>query len=503
MDNKKLDTQSTNETDKSDFSPWDIVRGFTKPTSTERENSPETTTKYDKLLDDSASRLKERYDFSLDAALQAGGREFSSSEVTKQAESLAQDLQLEAGFFDDDVCSIALMMVAESTVAIEEIPDDEKDSEKNMLMDVLLAAGGAKYSPKIKKLAESDNKLHQRYFETDEESLLWRERNEFFDANVDVELSASVLDAMKNSELLAETRTMLDLTTDTEKPFSVKVVKIAKNSYMLKKLGVFGDGISNERIKELMRPYEETARTYSEKFEDQYGEFLAFSSTESNTIYMSPQHAYSILPSETIGDFKRGEIDQDIMMRESASVKHEYAHTQRSMLRGAHAQLGLALEERKAEMVSGDEQGYNDIKSLFLDGSYVTNYNLIRRLEESIKTENPLASYMAKVSGAIGMRSALLMAAMTPPAYESDKEMSANFADLTYLRKDGEMSSVDMIVGQLIDRFGDDGLRKMVDKYGDDINRLQGFLGVSSVNKIDIYRQRLLKEKISKLENTM
>ncbi len=191
------------------------------------------------------------------------------------------------------------------------------------------------------------------------------------------------------------------------------------------------------------------------------------------------------------------------MAREAAVIRHEYVHSQKIMTRGVHSQLGLSVEERRAELLSGDKQGYQTEKNFFLDMTYVTNYNMMRRLEEASQTENPYASFMAKVSGTVGMREALLMMAATPPVYEKNKEMSKNFVSLDYLKQEGDKTVYDAIIGQELSRFGDDGLKLMMDNYVETggVECLEMLYGIRKMVGMGRHRAEAMQRRIAEEDN--
>ncbi|MFV0484818.1 MAG: hypothetical protein ACK5MU_01120 [Candidatus Saccharimonadales bacterium] len=469
-------------------------------------------------------RLKEKYNFDIDTVLKAGERDFSAGEMQDRAQDIAGELNFDDEFFADDARMMTLLMVAESSVAADGLPEEKQAQEREMLMDVLLAAG-AEHSATAREMAKTDEVFRDRYFDSGEVAEIEQAQYEFLDARVDEELSAGVYEAMKG-EYLADVREKLGVTTETEQPFDVKVVKFVEYPFMLKNMGVFGEEMEfpaltadgedpevaeqrkkarewNGRVQEALTPYTDAKKEYAEKFEPELGKFVAFLRSDTNTIYMSAVHAYAILGEETMDGFgERGTVKSESdMAKEAAVIRHEYVHSQKIMVRGAHSQLGLSVEERRAELLSGDKQGYQDEKNFFLDMTFATNYNMMRRLEEASQTDNPYASFVTKVSESIGMRSALLMMAATPPAYEKNKEMSPNFVSLDYLKQDGDESAYDAIVGSELERFGDDGMKELVENYVETggKERLESIYGMRKLTGMGRHRAEYMKARIDEL----
>lgn len=440
----------------------------------------------ERQIDGALERLKTRYGFDVDEALKAGERGFSAAEVQERALDIADELEFEEGFFADDGCAMTLLAVAESSVTADGLGEERQAKEREMLMDVMFAIG-AEHSPVVREMAQTDATLRERYFDDGERTEINREQMEFLDSHVDEELSAAVYEATKG-EFLADVREKLGVTAETEQSYDVKVVKMAGSSYALEQFGVFGKRVEyplptedykdpeviarakqaaewSDKMREAMEPYKMADKEYKERFGPEFGQFMAFFVPDTRTIYMLAEHAYAIVGDATLGGFERSEVNREDVVRDTAVIRHEYVHSQKIMTRGAQSQLGLAVEERRAELLSGDRQGYQVEKNFFIDLEFVTDYGMLRRLAEASKADDVYAAYLAAASSAIGMRTALLMMAATPPAYERNKETSKSFVDLGFLKKEGDDTTYDAIIGEAMERFGGGGFDMMMDNY--------------------------------------
>lgn len=467
-----------------------------------------------------------------------------STRILDRTVELASDLSLKQSFFDRPANTILLTAIADSWLETEDGithsqgRDREKiEKERDMLVDVALILAG-EHSDKVLELAQ-DTELKDRYLE-EMDSDDAKARNEFFKSIEDVELANEVSAMFQEdgeNSILGKQRERLGITSATEEPFEVRVLKYS-NQYELTNAGlmekvIWPDAFDKSEVaqqasqealeraeanKTVAAPYEAAQEQYDEQFGEKYGPLApAFVSTgkqgEKPVLYLMAHTAYTL-----VNYFRDGRPlpEDEALKREIvgnlAIAQHEYAHTQKSLIKGPHNQLGLLLEERKAELVSDDHHGYNDIKDLFKDISMATGEDLVGVLAESVKDEDALSSFVIKSANKIGLRNTLLLIADKPTPYEKNHDHARHFADLSGLKNETDKSSHDVIVRETLERLGDEKIRdsakdwvRTVTEKGIDVDFLQNFF-VSyrehhGSTHGTAYLRKAIEDHINSLEN--
>lgn len=135
---------------------------------------------------------------------------------------------------------------------------------------------------------------------------------------------------------------------------------------------------------------------------------------------------------------------------------HEYSHTQRPLSRG---DLGLLLEERKAEEVSGNKGAYFDVKQFFIYLNVATGYDALTAIQAN--PSNPEALY-ADLYKNLGVELADSVVASFPVSYTTDAATPIK----TISARHNLEATLQLALTQAKER-DPDGLRKRIAERGD------------------------------------
>lgn len=135
---------------------------------------------------------------------------------------------------------------------------------------------------------------------------------------------------------------------------------------------------------------------------------------------------------------------------------HEYSHTQRPLSRG---DLGLLLEERKAEEVSGNKGAYFDVKQFFIYLNVATGYDVLTAIQAN--PSNPEALY-ADLYKNLGVELADSVIASFPVNYTVDAATPIT----TITARHSLETTLQLALMQAKER-DPDGLRKRIAERGD------------------------------------
>jgi hypothetical protein len=107
--------------------------------------------------------------------------------------------------------------------------------------------------------------------------------------------------------------------------------------------------------------------------------------------------------------------------RDRSILAHEFGHTQGGLLLDHSLYFGLMLEERRAELVGGDMQGYQEAKGfLGVDMNLIMGAKVQTLMEESPKGGEK-DSFYSELSRRIGLQHTLELAMLVPHNYISER----------------------------------------------------------------------------------
>lgn len=466
---------------------------------------------YDALLQKGYERAgKLGYDLNVamqsgyDEGIDAGVMAVRTEAVRSTSVEMAEVMQLKPEFFDRPINTIMLSAIAESWVSNEERaaePNVDRNriaSERDTLVDIASMLAGED-SATLQDLGLQDSYSKDRYLEEIYDPEL-EARDDFLDAHVNVELSnyvQSVLNQRGEGSFLYDQRTALGLDEETEEPFVVKVLDMATGTDMYsacvqpvpewpnydrpaseltedekaerKRKGDEANDIyeaNKAQTDKLTKVEDEYMAKFGERFGMLPGAFVSKDQNGKIQMFLRAPHAMAlrryfkneVLPSDENAARNIGDI--------FATIRHEFGHTQKNMTIGPHVQLGLILEERKAEFVSGDQLGYQDIKGMMSDLSLATDTRLLTDvLASSLKDEDPVSSFAAHAANKIGLRNVLLLMALKPLPYERSLDHAKKFANLKPVQVDADASSLDIPIRETLARKGDKVMDKGIDEW--------------------------------------
>lgn len=409
--------------------------------------------------------------------------------VLKTAEGIARELGVGEDFLKKPENAILFTAAADSWVNIETNSADQnkqkKAREKEMLADFLLILSGED-SAFVQSLKDTSPEEARRFVESDIDKKESKDWDDFLDRYSDEETARKVeniLSKKGEGSFLVDQRASLNI-DENEQPFRVRVIKVGER-YDLMKAGVYekvkwpefpaedaspeekekyrkesdAAGAELERQQAIAEPYKAAQKEYKDTLEPKHGPmpvaFVHHTETGTELVLRAPQALTLInyfgkdmlLPED---EYDRSDIDRIL-----ATIRHEFGHTQKSFLRGAHSQLGLSWEERKAELVSGDKMGYQDVKYMFSGLSMATKIDSVTLIKEAIKEDNVLASVLVKAGNAYGLRIALLLTVSKPLPYEKNPIYAKKFADMRCLIDARDASVLDAPIRELIENNGD------------------------------------------------
>jgi hypothetical protein len=430
-------------------------------------------------------------------------------QVRIATEFISDELRLDRAFFDAPSNTILLVSIADSWVTNEEkvaqhgAYDSKLAAERTMLVDTAMVVAGEHMAEKL----DPDAGMPDSREREDATDLA---RAEFLETTRDPELEAQITELIKTDgpgSLLEWQREQLGVTARDEAPFDVKVVKIGDKA-SLQDAGAIRqvpwpdydlretdrqaydrqDAIAEQIEIEndaFAKPYEDAQREYDERFGAETGNLPPAwvdidSKTGQKTLFIRGTDAFALLNQKEAGNFD--DETADAARDAVAYVRHEFGRTQKSLLRGDRSQLGLIVEERKAEYISGDKHGYNDVKFLFDDLGAVTDSDLEGVLAESIKQEDPLTAFLSESSKTVGLRNTLLLMVNKPLPYDASPNTWKRFVDTGAVHRPGDVSTHDAMVRETIEARGDVPLRKRAAEWAGNMAIKHGLPGLEFAN---------------------
>lgn len=407
--------------------------------------------------------------------------------VEQTSVGMAFEAGLDGSYFDDATNVVLLNAIADSWVSNEEKaiqnPYDERIArEREMLVETLLMLAGKKSSALL-EIAEKNPALASQFMNLESEKEREDVLDSFYETITNADLSERVLGILLETgdgSFLAKQREMLGITDENEQPFTVRVLDIG-DIYDIQLLGGTSEVSWPKRRKNetglerhkndidfrravqkmnLQTTYAEQLETnqskYDEQFTEEFGElpvaFVRLKDGQVPEIVLQLGEALAVVNTR---DGNKTKLDNETLESRLAFLRHEYAHTQKKLIRGNKYQLGLMLEERKAELVSDDRQGYSDVKLFFTDLFKATGIKTLDILEDSLTQDNALARVLSQLSNSIGLRNALLLMVNKPLPYENDPDHEKRFINLKCLIEQGDVSVLDIAIRETLKRRGD------------------------------------------------
>ncbi len=241
------------------------------------------------------------------------------------------------------------------------------------------------------------------------------------------------MDAFIRGEALDELRKRLGVTE--MQPFEVKVLSVdfednETNYGLIPGAKVEGEWSQEkqdaaDKEREYGKDYLKGLMKNGESFVAELGREAAFGPAWVTTFEDGTKYLCLTLPTaekvlyqeeERADYYNDGDRERDL-----AFVKHEFTHTQASLLSGDEIGLGIALEELRAEHFSGDKHGYTDIKKFFAGVKMLTGYSPKMSFERDGKAfdRNEFVTDIARNLGLSGLVDCM---AAIPLVYVEDEQ---------------------------------------------------------------------------------
>jgi hypothetical protein len=124
--------------------------------------------------------------------------------------------------------------------------------------------------------------------------------------------------------------------------------------------------------------------------------------------------------------------DNETFTRDWAILEHEFTHTQGGVLLDEDVNFGINVEELRAEHFSGNNQGYQDIKGLFLDYTTLTGQSLTDIMAALPKGGEPIDVY-SSIANQVGVESMVELLQCSPKNYFSAQSNPHNRAAFEHI----------------------------------------------------------------------
>ncbi|MEK7153095.1 MAG: hypothetical protein AAB834_04050, partial [Patescibacteria group bacterium] len=261
---------------------------------------------------------------------------------------LLEGLQISPELFLDDAHTLFFAALAQRNAALEREREsmtiDAYTGEKEFIFGaaMMLALNRSGLFDQFRTI------INQEDIYTEEQ--LEAAYDRYTNVQITVELQQAIDDG-----LLDEVKRRMGITADNEDPYVLHVLNIGDSRTFY---GMAPD-VSNELL------------AYKAGLAAKTKEFMAATGAESvprawvirlkgrNHLNITLPNAEKILYPE---EARSASYDSEQRRLDIATLEHEFAHTQGGLGLDAHIYYGVALEERRAELMAGDKMGYNDAK---------------------------------------------------------------------------------------------------------------------------------------------
>lgn len=343
--------------------------------------------------------------------------------LEEKSKELIDVFELDERFFANPVKSLLFASIANRLVAT---PEEDYRTQEAMCETLLLIAGPD---------GPDGGELYNRQFVDHQNERLMT----IYDQFTNHEISRDLEEAIK-SGLLDGVKSRLGVSKESEEPYEVRVMNITSNETMYIATdgivpSIDWDSMDDDRILEEARADREQYRGYVDGLRSRGDEFQKLTGDKSfpiawveiidgkKILCMQLPTAEKIIYKDQprSKDYSDEEYERDL-----ALLEHEYVHTQQSLLQNDHPDVGLGLEELRAEFYSGNKHGYIDVKRHFMYLSAITGIKLDNLFNEKSHNGsfNPADFYIG-IAKQGGLDYMLDLALVLPSAYFSRDALRA------------------------------------------------------------------------------
>jgi len=340
--------------------------------------------------------------------------------IVAAAHELVRRHQIQAEFFADKAQTLLFIALAHRLSEIQHLPQEQRQQDETFINSATILLT-LKKSGHFDELRES---IGSQYIIPEETEVA------VYEKFTNHQLTAELMQAIEKG-MLDQVKQRLGITVDNESPYELKVLSIGDE------FSAHGmqPHVSQEMSEDYNHPdwpetninfdlYKEWIKGLEKRKEDfgaaigRPGDVpLAWITHLGNRQFLClPQpFAEKLLHP----DQQRAKYYEDAdRQRDFAILEHEYVHTQNGLPLNGQIFFGMALEERRAELFSGDRQGYGDIKAFFSDLEVINGFN-IKEFLVNTKTKEPAEVYR-DLAATIGLQATLELSLITPKAYVSE-----------------------------------------------------------------------------------
>ncbi len=405
----------------------------------------------DVFVDDAANIEKravvqEGVQKSIDGYIEAGLEldDDDAEKIINAASELADEFDLEDSFFEEPQRVAMFLPIANEYAALEDSEAENLETgkytaHKEFIANYLVLLAGD-YSP-YKNLISAGQEI-----EVSEAA-----KRNIYDRYTNQQVSSELLDFIDQNGLLDEVRSSMGISVnDNEVPFNLRVMNIdGAEKYGGGSQNCFGmlpgyehfvpENITGDEflkaddeyqdVEESFKKYENGLISNGRSFASALGRnFDAISPAWVEYIDGEPQLCIPLPVAEKIvyRDEQRSEhYNEKERDRDIAILRHEYVHTQQMLTVDGRPELGIALEELRAEHFSGDRHGYTDIKRHFLYLSMLDNNNFNpKKIFNDYNADNPYSptDFYQQLGAEIGLSGVLEYIVATPGNYVEDQK---------------------------------------------------------------------------------
>ncbi len=375
--------------------------------------------------------------------------------IDEAAKDIIGTFDIRPEFFEDEGRAMTFAAIADRWSDLSGESPEESEEERHFLHDAV-ALLAREYSPVLEGAKQS----------IDGESSPLSERGVLavYDRYTDRALSDAVTEKIQQGQFLASVKEKMGITGDNEDAYEVRVLSISSTeteSYGLEAPSAPDwDGLPGDRT-EKMAAFDEAIKLQDavtdqrgglvargEKMAKELGRDQLFAPAwvtrlDGKTMLCISMPLAEKITSPELTEASRSYGDDDFQ-RDMAILEHEYVHTQGGVNVDHDVQVGINLEELRAEHFSGNKQGYQDIKGFFLDYATITGEHPADMFS-GLEKGGSVAEVFASIARRVGLRNMLEVVMASPRNYVDDQsnEFSRNV--------DKYLGGFDGVAARLID----------------------------------------------------